>query len=379
MFCKDAYKNQILNLYICTRMDIVLLANYNTSSLSGYVYRALQGLGHRVTFVSPQGGAGNMLLCEAVVNVPLLLSKHQLNPDLLIVVESSVYPLLVPIDIEKLSCTTAWWAIDNHVNYRWHKEFAVFFDYVFFAQKDFTQPASQYSGKNISWLPLACDPSIHINKHAERTVDCGFVGNMNKYRQRYFDQLKTHTNIQIVNGLNPYQMADYYNTCKSVFNISMRGDLNMRTFEAMACGSLLITQDIENGLRDLFEPGKNIVLHHLTNAADIINYYQKKSEEIAPIAQAGYELVSKEHTYTNRVQTMIDKAGGGKQNKFEKDIYTIRKHYMFNHRHYKTYNLAAYHISYKNLSIIKKIKYSIRYLWAYIWQKRYLMGVKKFG
>ena len=360
-------------------MDIVLLANYNSTSLSGYVYRALQQLGHKVTFVSPQVGEADFVHCETILNVPLFLNKHGLKPDLLIVVESSVHPLLMPLNLEKLDCVTAWWAIDNHINYRWHKEFAVFFDYVFFAQKDFTEAATNYSGKNISWLPLACDPSIHINKNLERKIHCGFVGNMNKYRQRYFDDLKTKTNIQIVNGLNPSQMADYYNTCKSVFNISMRGDLNMRTFEAMACGSLLITQDIKNGLGDLFEPGKNIVIHNLKNAADIINYYQKKPELIAPIAEAGYELVSSKHTYANRLQTMVDQAGGGKQQAFENDVYTIRKHYIFNHRQFKDRNLNEYDTPYSHISLIKKIKYKVSYFFAFVWQKIYLLGVKKFG
>jgi len=360
-------------------MNIVLLANYNATSLSGYVYRALQQLGHSVTFVSPQAGLENFMLCDAIINVPQFLNEHQLKPDLLIVVESSVHPLLVPLHIEKLDCVTAWWAIDNHINYRWHKEFAVLFDYVFFAQKDFTEAASKYCGKNISWLPLACEPSIHINKNFVRTIDCGFVGNMNKYRQRYFDELKTKTNIQIVNGLNPYQMADYYNTCKSVFNISMRGDLNMRTFEAMACGSLLITQDIKNGLRDLFEPGKHIAIHNLNNAADIINYYIKNPELAAPIAKAGYELLVKDHTYTNRMQTLIDQASGGRSSKFENDIYAIRKHYIFNHRHFKSNHLESYNTAYKNVPTFKKMKHQIQYFFTYLWVKIYLMGVKKFG
>lgn len=360
-------------------INIVLLANYSATSLSGYVYRALQQLGHSVTFVSPQAGLENFMLCDAIINVPQFLNDHLLKPDLLIVVESSVHPLLVPLNIEKLDCVTAWWAIDNHINYRWHKEFAVFFDYVFFAQKDFTEAASKYSGKNISWLTLACDPSIHLNKNLERTVDCGFVGNMNKYRQRYFDELKMKTNIQIVNGLNPYQMADYYNTCKSVFNISMRGDLNMRTFEGMACGSLLITQDIKNGLRDLFEPEKNIVIHNLKNAADIIKYYEKNPELIASIAQAGYELASTKHTYAHRLQTIIDYAGGGKQQQFKSDVYAIRKHYIFNHRGFKANNLNEYNTAYKNIPPIKKIKYKILFSFAFLWQKIYLLGVKKFG
>ncbi|MDZ4756607.1 MAG: glycosyltransferase [Bacteroidota bacterium] len=360
-------------------MNIVLLANYAPTSLSGYVYRALQQMGHAITFVSPQEGLEDSIGCKPFLDVPLFLNKQNLKPDLLIVVESSVHPLLVPLNLEKLNCVTAWWAIDNHINYRWHKEFAVFFDYVFFAQKDFTQQASKYAGKNVAWLPLACDPSIHQNKHLERTVACGFVGNMNKHRQHYFDQLKTKTHIQIVNGLNPYQMADYYNTCKSVFNISMRGDLNMRTFEAMACGSLLITQDIQNGINDLFEPGKNIITHNLNNAAEVINYYEKNSELIAPIAQAGYELVIREHTYSNRMQTLITLAGGGKKQLFETDVYAIRKHYMFNHRHFKSNHLDSYNTLYNHVSFFKKIKYKVLYFFAFLWHKKYLWGVRKFG
>jgi len=44
------------------------------------------------------------------------------------------------------------------------------------------------------------------------------------------------------------QMAETYSASKIVFNCSLKKDVNMRVFEALASGSLLLTNDLsENG------------------------------------------------------------------------------------------------------------------------------------
>ena len=49
-------------------------------------------------------------------------------------------------------------------------------------------------------------------------------------------------------------MARVYSASRVVFNRSIRNDVNMRVFEALACGSLLVTNDLaENGQDELFQ------------------------------------------------------------------------------------------------------------------------------
>ena len=359
-------------------MKILLLANFSKTSISGYVYQTLVNIGHDVVFVSPQA-ENNMIACESRVDVPKLIQRLNFNPDLLLMVESSVHPLLLPIGLENVTCITTWWAIDNHINYRWHKEFAVFFDYVYFAQKDFVKPAIRYSNKNIQWLPLACEPTIQTQLNLTRDIACGFVGNMNKYRQKYFDMLTSNTPIEMVSGLNPTEMSSFYNHCQMVFNLSMRGDLNMRTFEAMSCGCLLITQDIQNGLRDLFVPDEHIVVHHLNDAASIIDLYKKMPEKVMEIAQNGYELVRNKHTYMHRVNQILADVKGSKADRFDSDIYITRKYFMMNHRQFKIQKTDEIDAAFNNQNLLKKVKYKFRYLKEYIWQKKYLSKIKKFG
>ena len=49
------------------------------------------------------------------------------------------------------------------------------------------------------------------------------------------------------------EMARIYSASRVVFNRSLRNDVNMRVFEALACGSMLATNDLaDNGQAELF-------------------------------------------------------------------------------------------------------------------------------
>ena len=71
-------------------------------------------------------------------------------------------------------------------------------------------------------------------------------------------------------------MAKIYSQAKIIFNKSIRKDLNMRVFEAMSCGSMLVTDRLkpEAGLEELFKDKKHFVLYD--NESDLvekIGYY----------------------------------------------------------------------------------------------------------
>ncbi len=159
---------------------------------------------------------------------------------------------------------SAFWAVDTHLDFDRCRDKAPRFDLVFAAQRDGVDLLKRIGVHSASWLPLACDPEIH-RKHegAAKQFDVAFVGNIfpgpradllaliqRRYKntfigQAYFDD-----------------MARTYSAARITFNRSIRNDVNMRVFEAVACGSMLMTNCLsDNGLSELFRDGVHLATY----------------------------------------------------------------------------------------------------------------------
>jgi len=93
-----------------------------------------------------------------------------------------------------------------------------------------------------------------------------------------------------------------FNQSRIVLNKSLFGDLNQRVFEAMSCGRMLLTDQIGNGLGDLFESGSHLVTYDdLDSLQDGVEHYLGNQGERKSIALAGQREVLRKHTYENRV------------------------------------------------------------------------------
>jgi hypothetical protein len=80
--------------------------------------------------------------------------------------------------------------------------------------------------------------------------------------------------------------------------------LNMRVYEAMACGSLLLTDD-KSDARTLFVEGEEIVTY--SDQDDLrrkVRYYLTHESERAAIASAGMQKVRQSHTYVARLRSI---------------------------------------------------------------------------
>ena len=202
---------------------------------------------------------------------------------------------------------SALWAIDTHVDFEaaWKKAVAV--DHVFCAQKDGAE-RMRARGLDAVWLPLACDPELHGRRAVDLQHDVAFVGNLfpgprndrlaairDKYPntfigRRYFEE-----------------MAGTYSSARIAFNQSVARDVNMRVFEALCSGSLLVTNQLDdNGLPELFQDGV-----HLATFADerdlleIIDRYLADETARQAIAARGRAEVVSRHTYLHRMTRLL--------------------------------------------------------------------------
>ncbi len=238
--------------------------------------------------------------------------KDGWTPDLFLWVESSMSFPNFPSSIDKLRCPSAAYFIDSHTKLNWHIQFAPKFSHVFVAQKAYI-PAFERAGcKLVSWLPLACDPEIHGKRNTQKTCDISFVGHLYpgsalyQKRNEILSALQERFNVKIEQKYFE-EMAESFSRAHLIFNISAKNDLNMRVFEALASGSLLITDRAPgSGLTDLFNDGEDLVVYDdMRSLIELAGHYLKNTKEAEEIALSGMRKVLAHHTYENRAEEIF--------------------------------------------------------------------------
>lgn len=113
--------------------------------------------------------------------------------------------------------------------------------------------------------------------------------------------------LALLPGKYLHDMARTYSQSKIVFNKSLKGDLNMRVFEALSCGRLLLTDRINNGLEELFTDKEHLVIYN--DYEDLRNKardYLTHPDESEAIAHKGQEEIWKKHTYLHRARYLVE-------------------------------------------------------------------------
>ena len=154
---------------------------------------------------------------------------------------------------------SVFWAIDTHVNFDSCLHRARGFDFVFAAQRDGAEALRQAGIASATWLPLACDPEIHRKHDVPKEYDVAFVGNiLPGPREELLHLLRRKYRGAFIGQCYFDDIARTYSAARTSFNRSIKNDVNMRVFEVIACGSLLLT----NELTDNWDRSPNRVLPH---------------------------------------------------------------------------------------------------------------------
>jgi hypothetical protein len=209
---------------------------------------------------------------------------------------------------------SAWWAIDTHLNAAWCRERARDFDFVFAAQRDGAEQLQDAGIASACWLPLACDPDIHRKHDVPKTLDVCFVGHLFPGpRAECLERIRRHFPDHFIGQRFFEEMARTYSAARLVFNRSIRNDVNMRVFEALACGSLLLTNDLQdNGQDDLFRDGVHLATYGDANElVDKIRFYLTHEALRERIAEAGRAAVLARDTYRHRMEWLLGEVERG--------------------------------------------------------------------
>ncbi len=293
-------------------MNIALGYRWFETALGYHVHRAFTTQGHAVTYVGlateSRPGYGET---TSILEICKSLNPR---PDLFIWIDPA--GRYFPRDIELLDLPTACYLVDVHLGH-WREQVARFFDVVFVAQKNAVQRYRDVVGhRQVFWLPLAAAPDVHYDHNVERIYDVGFVGNMIREhvqsgRARRLTLIAERFSTNNLNrSYTPEEVGLVYSQSKIVFNTSIAGDITMRLFEGTACGAMMLTDQTDNGLGELFDPISEVATFQ--DDADLIRkietYLADDARRIL-VAGAGQARTLAQHLYPHRAEQMLAQIG----------------------------------------------------------------------
>ena len=217
----------------------------------------------------------------------------------------------------------AYWAFDTHIDekgYKYRLERAKQFDHVFLCHKaqisDFIRDG--ISPEKISYLPVAAETDCYKPYPIMPKWDWSFIGHLNsEHRVDLVQRFITEFGLGQDKGYLGWRMPGIQGHCvlddaakkfsmsKIAINDAIKNDLNMRVFEAMACRTVVLTQEIEP-LRELFKDGEHLVTYRsLDEAVELARRLLRDDERRKSIAENGYKEIISKHTYHYRALEIL--------------------------------------------------------------------------
>ncbi len=257
------------------------------------------------------------------------------RPDLLFVFKGELFPPKVAETIRRDfgARVALWFPDDPRYLHSLLIQIAPSFDHVVVSSRS-TVPILERKGiRSVIYSPFACDPSIHKSLEQRKTYPVSFVGTYYPDRARLLSKLIRY-NIRIwgpywrspwvpknlrrhVVSSDSYGMnlVNILNRSKITINVHHKSDLqalgklNMRIFEATGSGSFLIT-DAPSGLEDFYAPGREIACYSTPDdLVELVDRYLHDDTGRKDIAAAGQERAHRDHTYTKRLQFLLNSTG----------------------------------------------------------------------
>jgi hypothetical protein len=241
----------------------------------------------------------------------LSLPKH--SPNLLIKIDDGDYD---PIKYKDLyDCPTVWWFVDSHTVFDRGLSIARNFDHTFCAQLEGVEKLVS-SGIDAQWLPLGCDPNVHTGLfHLQhREYDIGFAGSITsswaKDRQPLLNRIsKEFKGRTLFTTTNSGQLSIVNGSSKIVINTCVNNDINMRFFEAISAGCILVTPEINNNGYDKMKKFKSIICYNgsIEDAIIKIKYALDNLNLLDTEAREASAYYQKHHCYERRMEELIKK------------------------------------------------------------------------
>lgn len=155
---------------------------------------------------------------------------------------------------------------------------------------------------------------VHRPYDRPKDIDVVFVGNLNHgshpIRAKYLERLAKLSDryrIVIATDVQGEEYGRLLSRAHIVFNHSIRGELNLRVFETLACGSLALLEESNLEVRHWFDVERELVLYNAENFEARIIHFLEHPDEARAIAERGTEKVQ-QYAGERRFDELVDRA-----------------------------------------------------------------------
>lgn len=327
--------------------------------ITGYAVSALESLGHHVRWLDPSVHATSYHQLELLKNPQHRLALQSKYAEMLsrvtmaqlaedppdLVLSLAQAPLILPMleHLRRKRFLTAMWFVENYRHLTYWQQLAAGYDFWFvIQQKPCIAALRQAGAKDVRYLPMAADPSVHRPMELTRAereeygADVSFVGAGYANRRAIFPRLlnqewsfKLWGNewdgaTDLTSALQRNGARIDTETCRRVFNASAvnlnlhswagagfdpDGDfVNPRTFELAACGAFQLT-DRRSLMPDLLTTSEVATLSSPDQLPGEITRWLHEPEQRLAMAGNARQRVLAEHTYVHRMRDLLSQIG----------------------------------------------------------------------
>jgi len=250
------------------------------------------------------------------------------KPDIIVFVSAFFIPKEYYNIAKELRIITVGWIGDSFDNSK--VDFLQLIDKLYLFDTSLVESALDL-GFNAELLQVGYDREHHKNLKINRRDSFNFIGSYTKDREFVLKNL-SEQNVELygikwsklhfkphnwnikTNKIDFQKLIKIYNSTKFSLNITQMENvnkgINMRVFETIACGSCLLSDNLED-IPLCFEPNKEILVYNnideLKELIDKVENDKNLSKTIVKNAQK--RLQSSDYTYKNRTNHIIKKLG----------------------------------------------------------------------
>jgi len=288
-------------------MTILILQKKETNAREGTAYqRAFSQGGHRLVGVHagfPPNGEVSQLLERCPEQPALILHPEQFS--------------IMPQGLTRLNIPTACFQIDTYAYTRRRIAWSMLFDLVFVFHPGYDTKFRAAGHPGAHFIPHAIEPSLFLGEEPGRVFDIGWVGqtrgHLYRTRERLLPVLSRAFRMNDWKSRHePEETARIYRQSKIVVNIARDDfpqDANLRVFEAMAGGALLLTLLPTELAQIGFEDGIHFVgFRKEAEILPLVRKYLLEESARCRIAEAARHKVLSEHSYDRRVEAILELA-----------------------------------------------------------------------
>lgn len=224
------------------------------------------------------------------------------------------------------------YCVDTPLNEFWLKHYLRLFDYVFVDQAASVR-ALEAVGIRAAWLPLfASERDFRPGAPKEHLVS--FVGRASPHRVKRANILKAVAAafpLNHVQGVSREAMQDVFVRSSIVLNENLFPGPNLRSFLALASGSVLLAEEDLCGLGEFFEPGRDFAAYTPDNLLATIAGVRDDPEGWRRRALAARQKCFDAHRAVHRAVALVDALDGAAGRNGRPDVEERRQHEAYAH------------------------------------------------